>query len=205
MTEPRFKEQYDRCARYLPALLAFRDEGFEHRRPEDMSAEELKKYGLSTADRDRMRAWFSQIPANATSMGESELAPVADILNKWLTAGVQPPELLDTIYTFFQHCYHIKDWVKNDPSCALKDSVEGFISASPQLSLCADICNGSKHLTLTKAPRSGEKPEVGGVQARISMGKVTVIKASVQHKGSSVDAFELAEQCMEEWKNFLSL
>lgn len=205
MTGQRFKEQYDRCERYLSELLAFRDEGFEHRRPDDMSLGELKKYGLNAADREKMRQWLSQLPPNFTRLGKRDLAPVADILGKWIAAGIEPPELLDSLYTFFQHCYHLKDWIKNDPSCPLRTSVENFVSASPQLSLCADICNGSKHLNLTKPPRSGHKPIVGGVESSMYMGKVTIEKVSVQHGRNFVNAFELAEKCMAEWKAFLGL
>ncbi len=52
----------------------------------------------------------------------------------------------DDIYAFFQNCYHLKDWIKNDPACSSWSDVEDFINQNPDLSICADLCNALKHL-----------------------------------------------------------
>jgi hypothetical protein len=55
----------------------------------------------------------------------------------------------DEAYAFFQNCYHLKDWLKNDPTTAAAvNDIEEFICRSQNLSLCADVCNGSKYLKL---------------------------------------------------------
>ncbi len=28
------------------------------------------------------------------------------------------PDYDDDVYAFFQNCYHLKDWIKNDPVCS---------------------------------------------------------------------------------------
>jgi hypothetical protein len=58
----------------------------------------------------------------------------------------------DIIWSFFQHCWHLKDWVMNDHAL-LTDVQKREISAavhatgSPLL-ICRDLCNGTKHLAL---------------------------------------------------------
>lgn len=69
------------------------------------------------------------------------------------------PELrdyLDEVYAFFQNCHHLKDWIMNDDAITPqpRDRVEDFINRNECMRLCADLCNGSKHLKLTKKPRS---------------------------------------------------
>lgn len=160
--------------------------------PVQMTEEQLAQYGLTTADRTRMLEWDTE-----------DVAPVADILVKWIKAGIEPPELLDAVYTFFQHCYHLKDWVKNDPSSPHRATVENFVSQSSHLSICADICNGSKHLTLTSR-RSRAEPHVQGVgQVRVSQQVVTVQSVVIDHAGAKLNAFDLAQSCMSEWQLFL--
>src|SRR4051812_44342227 len=69
---------------------------------------------------------------------------------------------VDEIYAFFLNCYHLKDWIKNDSSLpsTVRSAVEDFVKSEEWLCLCADVCNGLKHLKL-KSDRSGEKPKFG--------------------------------------------
>jgi hypothetical protein len=65
-------------------------------------------------------------------------------------------EARDALFHFFQDAYHLKDWLKNDVT-AQKHAVEDlFGSKRPPgllvMQLCADLCNGTKHLVL-KSPR----------------------------------------------------
>ena len=63
----------------------------------------------------------------------------------------------DDVYAFFMHCYHLKDWIKNDAPVKsrmpnLGTDVEQFINESEALSLCADLCNSLKRLELDRSP-----------------------------------------------------
>lgn len=115
---------------------------------------------------------------------------------------------VDEIYGFFQNCYHLKDWIKNDThvSRTAAAQVEPFINQSDALALCADLCNSQKHFTLHSPPRSGAIPQIGpkhfslalgGSQATLSM------RLSVQSGSTTWDAFDLATKCMEDWERFL--
>jgi hypothetical protein len=99
----------------------------------------------------------------------------------------------DDMHAFFQNCYHLKDWLKNDPAFTKKtdDEIEDYITATPCLALCADICNGTKHLSL-------HVWEGGPMHGRIAL------KMSIEHNGVMIDAFTLATECLAAWEAFLS-
>jgi hypothetical protein len=113
----------------------------------------------------------------------------------------------DDMFAFFMNCYHLKDWIKNDSSVPhLNKLVEAYINESPALSLCADICNGLKHLVLNNS-RSGSNPEISPrdyrrIDSSNTDGKIgAAILISAGDK--NYDAFELAGRCIDEWELFL--
>jgi hypothetical protein len=113
----------------------------------------------------------------------------------------------DDMFAFFMNCYHLKDWIKNDPSAPhLNKLVEAYITASTALSLCADLCNGIKHLVLDSS-RSGSNPQISpkdyhridlGAPAAKSGATILVITDT-----GNYDAFDLAGSCIDEWQLFL--
>lgn len=120
----------------------------------------------------------------------------------------------DVVLSFFQSCYHLKDWIKHDSACATWSKVEKFIDQNDDLKICADICNKAKHLKLTKKPRSAENPSLdvndsvvklvikdGAVPERIDIS----VKYNVSTDSGDKDAFELAERCVLAWQSFISL
>jgi hypothetical protein len=70
-------------------------------------------------------------------------------------------EYLDIAYAFFMNCYHLKDWIINDTNIDLpRNDVEEYVNITECLSVCADICNGLKHLRLDR-PKSDKEPKIG--------------------------------------------
>ena len=125
-------------------------------------------------------------------------------------------ELIDDAYAFFQNCYHVKDWLKNDPNYTKHSprEIEAYVTATPALSLCADLCNGLKHLDLRKV-RSGAAPVVKGRRTIIDFGddpatiqndpslpRVT-IRLPIEHAGQMLDALEIARGATEAWQSFV--
>lgn len=120
---------------------------------------------------------------------------------------------MDDIYAFFQNCYHLKDWLKKDPAYTFHSAkeIEDHISNSRELSICADICNGSKHLTFDWAPRSGAEPKFGRkIESEgtvLTDGKVVdrsfAMFVEVEHGGDRLDAFQLATAALKSWDSFL--
>ena len=65
-------------------------------------------------------------------------------------------ETIDIILFACQSMWHLKDWVRNDPLFGARNvgELQKDIHASSCLRVCADIANGSKHLSL-------DRPKVG--------------------------------------------
>lgn len=110
----------------------------------------------------------------------------------------------DMVYSFFQNCHHLKDWIVNDNDNSISnDIVEKYINDNLELKICADLCNGSKHLFL-KNPRSNKNTNINKksfslvLPSDILSIKYFVISGSVEY-----DAFEIATKCVHLWKKFL--
>ncbi|MEX2644957.1 MAG: hypothetical protein WD249_01720 [Gaiellaceae bacterium] len=118
------------------------------------------------------------------------------------------PVLADEVYAFFQNCYHLKDWLLNDPaSASAAADVEKFISRTPSLALCADLANGSKHLTLTRSRRHAEgTPSLATTRfkGRVEPGGIMVsAQFEVSAGDQTLDAYALAVDCWEAWNAYL--
>lgn len=114
----------------------------------------------------------------------------------------------DVVFAFFQNCFHLKDQMKNDNSVAPgpRAKVEQFINQNYRLQLCPDICNGTKHLKLTKRPpHTGKTPKFESRKIALTVGptKPTIqVKWSITTQTGKVDAFQLASDCIQKWKDF---
>ena len=88
-----------------------------------------------------------------------------DRTRRWLqrieNKNAQPTEYLDFMIAFFQNCWHLKDWIKNDVT--LKDTIHQTIETEAakynSLMICADVANRTKHLVLKKNIRLGAELE----------------------------------------------
>jgi hypothetical protein len=118
----------------------------------------------------------------------------------------------DDVYAFFMHCYHLKDWIKNDPSVKARmpnigTDVEQFINESEALSLCAALCNSLTRLELNRSDSSA--PRIFGrrryhyqlnIGSRLSVRLQWLVE---RNNKPPLDAFELATECIAEWDKFL--
>ncbi len=74
--------------------------------------------------------------------------------------GRDPVEYEDDVWSFFQHCWHLKDWIKNDiegvaKATRLKIDVE--VNSHPTLMMVGDLANKSSDLKLTSSPTVAPK------------------------------------------------
>jgi hypothetical protein len=118
------------------------------------------------------------------------------------------PQDEDDVFAFFMNCHHLKDWIKNDPSQdEMQGKIEEFINNSTSLSICADLCNGIKHLTIDKS-RSGQNPRFGGKTQRVYYDQTPIVVCqgyTIVAGNNTFDAFDLAFQCMMDWHRFIYL
>jgi len=113
----------------------------------------------------------------------------------------------DDVYSFFMNCYHLKDWIRNDPTVAsVANKVEEYINNNLDLKLCADLCNSLKHLCLNEnihPPRSREDPRFGKKSALYDIAKNSIkFNYTIDTLSGNRDAFDIATKCIEAWDKF---
>jgi hypothetical protein len=111
------------------------------------------------------------------------------------------------LFSFFEICHHLKDWIKESPEYPALKNVEDFINSSPALRICADICNTLKHGKLRKHRSSSELgifklkststilPYPGGAIESLD-------EARIMTERGEECCFTLAEECMVEWNRY---
>lgn len=114
----------------------------------------------------------------------------------------------DDVFSFFIHCYHVRDWIiQLNKACVTRPDVDAFIDSHIELRICADLCNGTKHCTLTHKSRTVSQPHLAmksfcskgtNDQMTSTRGKFWIIADGHFH-----DALELAERCMALWDEFI--
>jgi hypothetical protein len=116
----------------------------------------------------------------------------------------------DALFHFFQDAYHLRDWIKNDPT-VIKSDVEKWIDNTDSLRLCADLCNGTKHLRLTSAKTkdlstSFESQSVTVRPSPVGSGRpgdASLHGWTVVSGGQSHDAVELSGRVVSAWRTWL--
>ena len=110
----------------------------------------------------------------------------------------------DDMWSFFQACWHVKDWVRHDPLVpnAIKTAIRQQAEASPLLLMCHDICNGTKHLKLT-IPRGGGARYDSTESTHISGFVVNIDCWIDDGSGVRIPGKEFARKCIAEWEQIL--
>ena len=121
-------------------------------------------------------------------------------------ADLDDVEFQDMAYSFFQHCWHIKDWVRHDSlaSDAQKEAVVEMAHQSATLKICQDLCNGTKHLGLDK-PKSGSGAAHQSTEMIIDTGtgQFEIDCVLDDGLGNLMSGKKLARDCMAEWERIL--
>jgi hypothetical protein len=121
---------------------------------------------------------------------------------------VNEVEFQDVMWSFFQHCWHVKDWLHNDPLASAAQKQAAIAMAHQPggpLMICRDLCNGTKHLKL-RDPGSG----VGASHQFIDMnivpgqGRFEIDCMIDDGHGNLISGKGLARDCIAEWERILS-
>jgi hypothetical protein len=131
-------------------------------------------------------------------------------------AGVVDERRCDDFYAFFVICYHLKDWIKNDPRVrqeapTVADSVVAFVDEKQSLRMSADIANGVKHLVRNNPTRVKIDPNALLSVAQPAFQADAFQEDAFQVSGEIVvkaldqkwDAEMIAGHCVAHWQNFL--
>jgi len=133
-----------------------------------------------------------------------QLSRVKRYLAKIQTHDRSPVDYDDDMWMFFQGCWHLKDWIKNDLSVAesVRSVIEDEVKHYPDLMICADLANGAKHLRLTKPARVGAKHHHKNYNLT-SGGPSRVDYFVDRGDGTTVDGVQLALACIAAWEEIL--
>ncbi|QWV95131.1 hypothetical protein KP004_08120 [Geomonas oryzisoli] len=128
-------------------------------------------------------------------------------MNGGVEAHGEPADYyFDDMWSFFQNCFHLRDWLKAGHFCPDKiaKSPDAYVNENEFLAICADLANATKHMMLTHRPKSGAEPKRVNRSLAVTGGSpVVTFKAAVKHKANLIDAFQLATHCMAAWREYL--
>lgn len=119
-----------------------------------------------------------------------------------MRASRSPDDAEDFVFAFFQNCYALREWFPRsgfDPTL-----VKELFSRTPELRLCRDLANMTKHGDLSRSPSTGRQPSiareyVGAGQGWFGGDSCLVVLS----RGQKVDALELADRCLKLVQTFL--
>lgn len=114
-----------------------------------------------------------------------------------------PNDAMDLCLALFMNIYHLRDWlVATDPT--LQAKVASRVHGSRALSLARDLCNGSKHMTLTSASVDARfLTAMEYVPQPVSGQPGPTYRLVMLTDGEKVEMATLAEQCIESWRSFM--
>jgi hypothetical protein len=102
--------------------------------------------------------------------------------------------------------------LKNDPASLVRD-VEDHIRNSPGLAICADLANGIKHLVINRNIRVDPDASVTRRELHLRLDEqlsggtteaTMAVRYEIEAAGQTYDAYELARQCLDEWRTCLN-
>ncbi len=114
---------------------------------------------------------------------------------------------VDDVLSFFIHCHHIGDWIENTNKVGItRDHLLAFIRAHPELRICADLCNQTKHCRLTSKWTDGTHLVSRTFESSGRNGVIHTTKGkfTVHSEGKFFDALDLAESCLRLWDEFVN-
>ena len=119
-------------------------------------------------------------------------------------------EAIDVVLFACQSMWHLKDWICNDSNFGARDikELKKDVHASHCLRVCADLANGSKHLSL-KNPRVGARLfERSGIHYESSKGIFRDIHLVVcrdpSDKYHGMEIRDLLRRCRNEWQRIIN-
>jgi hypothetical protein len=122
-------------------------------------------------------------------------------------ADISENDFQDMMWACFQNCWHLTEWLRNDPTVPSpqNEAARKMARQSSTLKICGDVCNGTKHLLLTR-PKSG----VGATSQHIN---ITIVPNEGRHEmdcvvddghGNSISGLQLARDSIAEWERILA-
>jgi hypothetical protein len=113
----------------------------------------------------------------------------------------------DDMQHYFQDCWHLKDWIKNDGSIgqAVRGCVEAEVEKHEPLRVIADLANGSKHLN-RHTNRVGAYVTGGHLTIGLGQNKPIDIdyEVTLTKTGTVLSAKAIAKEAFDAWQVVLA-
>ena len=117
-------------------------------------------------------------------------------------------EQYDFLLAFFTSCHHLRDFLKVS---GISEEKLSKVVNSQEMKVCRDICNESKHCSLSKPSfytslQNGKK-HTGLFDGVVVLREFFPVRGSfftVVVQGDKYDALELAHNCLAVWVRFIS-
>ena len=130
-----------------------------------------------------------------------------DVKHESQDAAQDAQDAQDIMWSFFQNCWHLKDWVREDKvltTQAQRDAIhtEAHLPGSP-LRHCQALCIATKHL----GPRPGAKHKRMNINIFAGWGgggRPNIELIVDLGDGNEMSGHDLADQCIAEWKRIFT-
>ncbi len=116
---------------------------------------------------------------------------------------------VDNVYAFFINCHHLRDWIKNINGTENTENknhwnkiFDDFEKKNECFKICKEICHAAKHLELNPDRNKTDPKFTGKAFSYDVYNQELKIKFNIKTNSGRFDAFELATDCMECWKDF---
>jgi len=122
---------------------------------------------------------------------------------------------IDDVWSFYMHCYHLKDWIRNDPQIksGVGKKIEDKINESDALRKVADLANRVKHFHLKPKMIRGNNANVASIGVTMTPPNLTLeseetdlASCTVKYRviiktdrGDKIDGLQLAKDAVKEW------
>jgi hypothetical protein len=122
--------------------------------------------------------------------------------------SADPPETepeksdaLDVVFAFFMNCFHLCDWLENDPTAP--PGAGAHVKANKALRICRDLCNGLKHYRLDPRRSTTTYQRLGTTGTTMTQSSPGRWWIELEPGGERLDMFGVAAECMALWARFV--
>jgi len=112
-------------------------------------------------------------------------------------------EIDGRVLTFFTECDHLRDWLTGDLAAltaVTREDIAAHFRASRPLLICNAICNSHKHHT---RPPGTTTARIRETAITPNGARVTIEVDWATPRATTIDALDLANDCIESWRSFL--
>jgi hypothetical protein len=137
----------------------------------------------------------------AATTWQQQYARMMRAYQRATSAAAVTVQVEDDLCSFFVWCFHLKDWLKNDPTlpAAVKAAAAVLVNTNESLKLSAELANGVTQLRASRRERADDDAEATPEEDTPPPGGRVVVVGS----GRYLDARDVAGRCTAAWAAFL--